>query len=575
MKLYQEEKPGNNKSKFRDLATSSRVGAGGSMERSKSAFAYYQSLKEKTAHSQVSIPAKKKKKRKQYGLEPNTSGEKKLKKVPEWRKEENHDHEQVAEEQKLSNGTSRASSDALHTLLAELADVDNSRERADKLFQWLIHPVTAKTFFRDTWEKKPLLIRRQNQHYYDGLFSTAEFDRILRNNDVQYGVNLDVTSYTNGKRETHNPPGRALPYSVWGFYENGCSLRMLNPQAFSSTVWNVLSILQEKFGSMAGANVYLTPAGTQGFAPHYDDIEAFIVQLEGKKHWRVYNPRSENDVLSLVSSPNFSQSEIGKPMLDVVLEPGDMLYFPRGFIHQGDCLPDAHSLHITISSYQRNSWGDLLLKVMPAALEMAMEEDVEFRKGLPLDYLTYMGVQNSDKEDPRRDRFLSHMEGLIKRLVSYAPVDAGVDQKACEFLHDCLPPVLTPAETASSVHGAPVRFEDGEVVDLKLHMKSQTKIRLIRLGICRLCSDGEAVHLYYTTENSRVYHKEEPKSMEINAEHTDAVEFLIHSYPKFITVASLPCDTAEDKVDTYDKAQRDQDVYPVLTHHRCQIHHDA
>lgn len=37
--------------------------------------------------------------------------------------------------------------------------------------------------------------------------------------DVQYGVNLDVTSYTNGTRETHNPPGRALPYTVWGFYK--------------------------------------------------------------------------------------------------------------------------------------------------------------------------------------------------------------------------------------------------------------------------------------------------------------------------------------------------------------------
>ena len=36
---------------------------------------------------------------------------------------------------------------------------------------------------------------------------------------------------------------------------------------------------------------YLTPAGSQGFAPHYDDIEAFVVQLEGKKHWRLYNPR--------------------------------------------------------------------------------------------------------------------------------------------------------------------------------------------------------------------------------------------------------------------------------------------
>ena len=37
--------------------------------------------------------------------------------------------------------------------------------------------------------------------------------------DVQYGVNLDVTSYTDGKRETHNPPGRALPLTVWDFYE--------------------------------------------------------------------------------------------------------------------------------------------------------------------------------------------------------------------------------------------------------------------------------------------------------------------------------------------------------------------
>ncbi|KAI5609405.1 ribosomal oxygenase 1 [Silurus asotus] len=454
----------------------------------------------------------------------------------------------VTEDQQTSNGTERVNNDTLHTLLTLLAKVDNSRQRANTLFQWLIHPVTAKTFFRDTWEKKPLLIRRQNPHYYEGLFSTAEFDRILRNDDVQYGVNLDVTSFTNGKRETHNPPGRALPYSVWDFYENGCSLRMLNPQAFSSTVWNVLSILQEKFGSMAGANMYLTPAGTQGFAPHYDDIEAFIVQLEGKKHWRVYNPRSKDEVLSLVSSPNYSQTEIGNPIMDVVLEPGDLLYFPRGFIHQGNCLPDTHSLHITISSYQKNSWGNLLLKVMPAALEMAIEEDVEFRKGLPLDYLTYMGVQNSDKEDPRRDRFLSHIDDLMKKLVSFAPVDAAVDQKAREFMHDCLPPVLTPAEEASSVYGAPVRFEDGEAVNVNTYMKPQTKIRLMRAGIARLCSDGEAVHLYYTTENSRVYHKEEAKSLEINEELTDAVEFLIHSYPKFVTISSLPCDSDEDKV---------------------------
>ena len=78
----------------------------------------------------------------------------------------------------------------------------------------------------------------------------------------------------------------------------------------------------------------MTPAGSQGFAPHYDDIEAFVLQLEGKKHWRVYSPRNENESFPIFSSRNFSESEIGSPIIDCILDEGDFLYFPRGFIHQ-------------------------------------------------------------------------------------------------------------------------------------------------------------------------------------------------------------------------------------------------
>merc|ERR1719378_791882 len=145
-------------------------------------------------------------------------------------------------------------------------------------------------------------------------------------------------------RKNHDPVGRAHAPVVWDFYNSGCSLRMLNPQTFHAPVWKLCATLQEFFGSMVGANVYLTPPGTQGFAPHYDDVEVFILQLEGRKHWRVYEPFTAQGQLPRHSSGNFTQDEIGKPCLETVLEPGDMLYMPRGPIPQGDCLDDIHSL---------------------------------------------------------------------------------------------------------------------------------------------------------------------------------------------------------------------------------------
>ncbi|XP_054683251.1 ribosomal oxygenase 1 [Grus americana] len=433
-------------------------------------------------------------------------------------------------------------------LLQRLGRLEDSRQRAAELFRWLVAPVAPAEFLGRHWERAPLLVRRGDPGYYAGLFSTADFDAALRGGEVHFGTHLDVTSYAEGVRETHNPSGRALPAVVWDFYQNGCSLRLLNPQAFSPNVWHLLSILQEHFGSMAGANTYLTPPGTQGFAPHYDDIEAFVLQLEGKKHWRVYSPRTDAEVLPQFSSANLTQAELGEPMLETVLEAGDLLYFPRGFIHQGNCLPEAHSLHITVSSYQRNSWGNLLEKLLPAALQMALEEDVEYRQGLPMDYLGYMGVTNSDAVDARRTAFMEKVQSLIKKLIDYAPIDAAVDQRAKSFLHDCLPPVLTQSEKAQSVYGFPARWQDGGPCDVDILITKDTEVRLLRHAIIRLCNEEAGVMLYYTTENSRVYHKEEPKFLEVDPEYTDSIEFLLSSYPNHVRVDTLPCETLEDKI---------------------------
>ena len=84
-------------------------------------------------------------------------------------------------------------------------------------------------------------------------------------------------------------------------------------------------------------------------------------------------------------------------MMDVILEPGDLLYMPRGTIHQGNCLEEAHSLHLTVSCHQLTSYGDLLEKLLPLALKTAMKEDIEFRRGLPNNYLQHLGLANSEQ----------------------------------------------------------------------------------------------------------------------------------------------------------------------------------
>ena len=36
------------------------------------------------------------------------------------------------------------------------------------------------------------------------------------------------------------------------------------------------------------------------------------------------------------------------------------------------------------------------MKLLPAALQAAIEEDLDFRRSLPIDYLQYMGIANYD-----------------------------------------------------------------------------------------------------------------------------------------------------------------------------------
>lgn len=427
----------------------------------------------------------------------------------------------------------------------------NSSEEGLKAFKWMIAPYNPDEFLNRVWEKKPLHIARKKPNYYKEIISTPIIDDMLRNQNIQFTKNIDITTYINGKRETHNPEGRAHPHLVWDYYLNGCSIRLLNPQTYIPKLHLLNATMQEFFHSFVGANAYLTPPDSQGFAPHYDDIEAFILQTEGKKHWRIYKPRAENETLPRTSSKNFDQNEIGDPIMEVILEAGDMLYFPRGYIHQGITMDGEHSLHVTVSMYQKHSWADLFEKLIPAALHIAIEENIDLRRGLPFDIYDNFGLVHSDMKSLRRVEITELIKTLFEKIQEHLPIDDAVDQMMKNYQHDALPPVLNDLEKTVTVYGdTDVMIENGQVIN-RVEISLDTRIRLLRKNILRMVSEDK-IRLYYYTENSLEYHGNELSFLEIEEDFAPGVETLITTYPEYVSVENLDIPNDTDKLQLAD-----------------------
>lgn len=416
-------------------------------------------------------------------------------------------------------------------------------------FDYILKPVNADEFMSEYWEKNPLCVNRSQSDFYKQLISVGEIDEMLRTNMVEYTKNIDVTSYVDGVRETHNPEGRATPPSVWDAYGNGCSIRLLNPQTFLPNIRKLNAALQEYFHCMAGANVYLTPPNSQGFAPHFDDIEAFVLQVEGKKTWRLYAPRTESEMLARESSGNFSPDEIGEPILEKTLEAGDLLYFPRGTIHEARTVAGSHSLHITLSVYQKTSFGDLMEILLPQALSTAIQSDIEFRRGLPLNIWREFGLIRSKTES--RDKIAAKLKNLFGRIFQHADLDSAVDQMALKYQHDALPPELTTSEKAKTVYGTQTRIgDDGELEEI--NFEEDTEVRLLRANIIRLVPHEESLRIYFYSDNSKEYHEYEQNYIEAYEDMKPAIECLIKSYPKYVRLDQLPLSLNENTTLVYE-----------------------
>ena len=145
-------------------------------------------------------------------------------------------------------------------------------------------------------------------------------------------------------------PDQVADDKVLGLLADGATLVL---QALHRT-WPPLvrfgSALSAELGHPVQVNCYLTPPQNQGFAPHYDTHDVFVLQVSGRKRWVVHrpvltDPLPDQDWAKHGAAVAARAAE--PPLLDLVLGPGDALYLPRGFLHSAVAQGET-SLHLTV-----------------------------------------------------------------------------------------------------------------------------------------------------------------------------------------------------------------------------------
>jgi ribosomal protein L16 Arg81 hydroxylase len=145
-------------------------------------------------------------------------------------------------------------------------------------------------------------------------------------------------------------PRRQLNKSrFYGYLQNGATLVTNRLELHSPAVKRACLEVGRFVGQQTLCNAYLSFGGEGTFGKHWDTHDVFVVQTIGSKRWQVYRPTFAYP-LSLHTSNVSPVHPADAPVLDVVLNPGDLLYIPRGWWHEVTPRQEA-SFHLSIGAY--------------------------------------------------------------------------------------------------------------------------------------------------------------------------------------------------------------------------------
>lgn len=198
------------------------------------------------------------------------------------------------------------------------------------MYQLKINELSEQAFLNQYWQKKPLLIKRGFNDFKDPL-DANELAGLAMEDSIESRI---ITNH-NQQWQSHQGPfedfeiltdehATLLVQAVDHWHPEAAQL--LEPFRFIPN-WRIDDLMIS----------YSTPGG--GVGPHLDQYDVFIIQGEGKRHWRVGLP--DASLKQFAQNKSLLQVEAFTAVIDCVLEPGDILYIPPGCPHEGYAIENA------------------------------------------------------------------------------------------------------------------------------------------------------------------------------------------------------------------------------------------
>lgn len=240
----------------------------------------------------------------------------------------------------------------------------------------VLAPMASSEFLRRSWGQRFEYIAGHPGKFSD-LLPWSALNRILQEHEFN-GTRLSLVRDGEPLPFPSSSPtrtnGRIDPVVLTKQLRAGASLIINGIHQLYRPIEEVRAVLARALEERIGVNMYAGWRTTKGFDLHWDNHDVLVLQIAGRKQWKVFGDNRPHPISYLLDGDYAPPQE---PVWEGIIEAGDLMYIPRGWWHVAVPL-DEPSLHLTFGIYRRTG-RDLLLWLV----DEATKASASVRQDLP------------------------------------------------------------------------------------------------------------------------------------------------------------------------------------------------